>query len=406
MANFTRASELARQQWAARRGASDWDWAKWTHTTTLFRGPDDGKCIVLRRHLGPSWIFSNDGIALTAKGSPLSTWHGDQTRLYYNLGGSGIYATYKKLILGVTPLAAGFYHFVTDLLPRLIISNAFVDDAPILLPRDGITRQRHAFVEGLARQAGVPVARFVPLDVFPGGPKRPVALITRELAFVDWSWCDNNRRDGAPDWHLPPLSALQLTRSAVLAGRKHSNKAHTIVVVLRHKAPTRRLAASCEDALLRAARSMNRNITLFADDDPAVLDVDAALNIFRDADLVIGVHGAGLTNALFCRSTCAILEFALPQPHARYYRHIAAATDSPYAAIPAHAHPVIGEESTLPQHAPKTTSMIPPAYAARYVCPDADESTIRETMRDLLFRTRVAARRSEAAWSRVGTRGD
>lgn len=398
--NFTRASELARQQWAARRGVSDWDWANWTHTTTLFQGSDDGKCIVLRRHLGSSWIFSNDGVALTARGSPLSTWHGDQTRLYYNLGGSGTYATFKKLILGVTPLAAGFYHFVTDLLPRLIIGNAFIDNGPILVPRDGISKQRHAFVEGLAQQAGVPIARFVPLDVFPGGPKRPIALITRELAFVDWSWCDNSRRDGAPDWHLPPMSALRLTRSAVLASRTRSNKAHTIVIVLRHKAPTRRLAASCEDALLRAARSMNRNITLFADDDPTVLDVASALHIFLDADLVVGVHGAGLTNALFCRSTCAILEFALPQPHARYYRHIATATNSPYAAIPVRAYPIAAEDGTLPQYASKTTSKLPPAYAARYVCPDADEATLRGTMRDLLVRTR----RAEAAVWR-GTRG-
>ena len=71
--------------------------------------------------------------------------------------------------------------------------------------------------------------------------------------------------------------------------------------------------------------------TIFSDEAPA--DAAATLRLFRPAALVVGVHGAGLTNALFC-ARCALLELGLPNPHARYYAHLANATRSPYAMLP------------------------------------------------------------------------
>ena len=36
------------------------------------------------------------------------------------------------------------------------------------------------------------------------------------------------------------------------------------------------------------------------------------------------MHGAGLANAVFCPVGAHVVEFALPEAHAQYFRHVAA----------------------------------------------------------------------------------
>lgn len=42
--------------------------------------------------------------------------------------------------------------------------------------------------------------------------------------------------------------------------------------------------------------------------------IDGAMQVFPCADVVLGVHGAGLANILFCNPQAALVEIALPEP--------------------------------------------------------------------------------------------
>ena len=340
-ANFSAAAASTLARWAAvhpRAGG----WARWSRTRTLARGAD-GKRVVLREQRG-AWVVGNDGVALRFGDlRPLRTWHGDQTFLEANLfARDGRYEkTYFRdrrefpvALLGATPLCAGYYHFITDLLPRLILGSRVARNAALLVPRDALTRTRHAFVDGFLRRAGVEMGRVEGLDVVPRRFARAASARASvgRLLFVDWA--TTRPDDDVAAWHLPPFAALHVVRAALgAAGRPPERR--TVVVVLRRRAPTRRLAADAERAVLdaaeRVASEFDLATTIFSDEAPA--DAAATLRLFRPAALVVGVHGAGLTNALFC-ARCALLELGLPNPHARYYAHLANATRSPYAMLP------------------------------------------------------------------------
>eukprot|EP00808_Paulinella_micropora_P000312 g83387.t1 len=69
------------------------------------------------------------------------------------------------------------------------------------------------------------------------------------------------------------------------------------------------------------------------DDDFAIgRDID----LFHHAAVIIGLHGAGLSNILFAPPGCHVLEFSLAQSHSHYYAHLAAALDQPYWQLPVH----------------------------------------------------------------------
>ena len=206
-----------------------------------------------------------------------------------------------QALLGATPLCAGYYHFITDLLPRLILGSRVARDAALLVPRDALTRTRHAFVDGFLRRAGVEMGRVEGLDVVPRRFARAASAraSVKRLLFVDWA--TTRPDDDVAAWHLPPFAALRVVRAALgAAGRPPEHR--TVVVVLRRRAPTRRLAADAERAVLdaaeRVASEFDLATTIFSDEAPA--DAAATLRLFRPAALVVGVHGAGLTNALFC----------------------------------------------------------------------------------------------------------
>ena len=58
------------------------------------------------------------------------------------------------------------------------------------------------------------------------------------------------------------------------------------------------------------------------------------VDLFGSAALVVGVHGAGLANALFCVEGAALLELSLPEPEFGEYAHLAGALGLHYASVP------------------------------------------------------------------------
>ncbi|KAJ1449134.1 hypothetical protein M885DRAFT_113872 [Pelagophyceae sp. CCMP2097] len=82
-------------------------------------------------------------------------------------------------------------------------------------------------------------------------------------------------------------------------------------------------------ALLHVARQHLLDFVVF---DGRSSSMTETLHLFRTAALVVGVHGAGLANAIFCGRGAAMLELALPEPEFAEYRHLAQSLDLRYAA--------------------------------------------------------------------------
>ena len=72
-----------------------------------------------------------------------------------------------------------------------------------------------------------------------------------------------------------------------------------------------------------------------------------SIELFRQARVVVGVHGAGLANILFCAPGATLIEVPMLEPTYRDYMHAAAALDIRYwvhAALPARSYRKRGVE--------------------------------------------------------------
>lgn len=193
-----------------------------------------------------------------------------------------------------------------DMLPR---------DVPVLLcAHDGAFP---AEVEELVKLTGLG-NRAVP---FTGhGRSLPVG----KLHVLDWAPRDRNAGIGSP--HFPPRCALRRTRErfAQLATPDR-------LLFVRRSAPPRRGPAELGRWLREFSERSGGWLTV-EDFDGAPLR--RAVRAFGRAAVVVGVHGAGLANALFMPAGGHLLELRLPQPHADYFAHLAAALDLHYWPVP------------------------------------------------------------------------
>ena len=64
----------------------------------------------------------------------------------------------------------------------------------------------------------------------------------------------------------------------------------------------------------------------------ASASLDDDIRLFHRARVVVGVHGAGLTNMLFCAPGAAVVELGVTEPCCGMYRHMARALGLRYAA--------------------------------------------------------------------------
>lgn len=66
---------------------------------------------------------------------------------------------------------------------------------------------------------------------------------------------------------------------------------------------------------------------------PETLPVEGQINLFRQAEVVVAPHGAGLTNILFMPPTSLVIELVPSQKPKPYYCHLASAMDLGYACV-------------------------------------------------------------------------
>eukprot|EP00293_Proteomonas_sulcata_P016770 CAMPEP_0184295900 /NCGR_PEP_ID=MMETSP1049-20130417/6832_1 /TAXON_ID=77928 /ORGANISM="Proteomonas sulcata, Strain CCMP704" /LENGTH=263 /DNA_ID=CAMNT_0026604755 /DNA_START=225 /DNA_END=1016 /DNA_ORIENTATION=+ len=200
----------------------------------------------------------------------------------------------------------------------------------------------HKFMSQLLYLAKVPTNRLYHYDILPlelgekqvGCPRVEVS----ELHIIDWHSQSLDPRQDTQ--HLAPRFALRKLRGFMWGRlppkRSALNTLPPILVrrkialyVQRSKADDRRVGNEKEIIQMFASQAEDRiRLKVFSDSPvPPMLE---AVKLFRAAHVVLGMHGAGLSNAVFCQEGTHLIEFALPEPGTHCYAHLAMAMELKY----------------------------------------------------------------------------
>lgn len=207
------------------------------------------------------------------------------------------------------PLTPGYFHWLLDCLARLLCLGDVAAERRIVLPGEPLPYM----MDSLA-MAGIPPER---LWWLPGG---------RALALRDAVVVSNLSLFGST--HKAAIAALRAL--APPAGRPRRR-----LYVSRADAATRRLLNDAEVARALAPLGFETVI-------PGSLSFAEQTGIFRDAECIVGAHGAGLANLVWAADCRGLVELVPESPFLMQYRYLAGSMEVPYARLTAEPHHCFG----------------------------------------------------------------
>lgn len=195
---------------------------------------------------------------------------------------------------------SGYFHFLLDAVPRLLLMMPLPAHAslPILVPSDG--GRLHPFISALLGILDYDVSRIVHYLILPQGVEQASCqrFTVGRLHVIDWWRASSDPR--LDTQHLAPRRALRLLRSA-LAGRARAPRHHgqrVMTYVSRSRAEDRRVEH--EEALLsEVAAGLPDWALLVRFGDCPSPQMRETIQVFASSQVVVGMHGAGLSNAVF-----------------------------------------------------------------------------------------------------------
>lgn len=212
-----------------------------------------------------------------------------------------------------TPGFRNYFHWMTESLPRLAALAEY--------RRQGGRLDRiliaQAEPKGFVMQS---IALFFP-ELLPVAQAVDKARLDLEeaLFFLDW-------RGVAPVFtRIKTTTAMLLERLAAQAAQSPPGASRALLI---SRADVDNRCLVNEDALIEAFAPLGLESVRLTG-----MSVEAQMRLLSEARLVVGVHGAGLTNTIFCRPGTAMLEITSTQyiRRSRSYADIAAFRGFPYA---------------------------------------------------------------------------
>ncbi|CAE7761503.1 unnamed protein product, partial [Symbiodinium sp. CCMP2456] len=221
---------------------------------------------------------------------------------------------------------ANFFSFLVDELARLAVwLTVRQQRIPLLVPAD--RGQLKPFMyDWLTLLGGFEV---IPYDVRPHfmGPARVAEprFLVHQLHMVDWQDAPgSSRREDVfllpPRWALQRLRDLATWRVFGSSPPPATPGKKKLLWIQRAVATTRRVANEAE--LLHAMMGLLGDgwaLQIFS--DSPLPTARETVELFRSADIVVGVHGSGQANVVFCRPGTGIIDINLPEPHSQYTAH-------------------------------------------------------------------------------------
>ena len=165
-----------------------------------------------------------------------------------------------------------FGHWLVDCVPQVDTLSSVVPDATFLVPPI-----QKPFQEWALSLAGAAAGRVVAWDGTPAGARRLLVF-------------ENDGRSGGGR----PLAALDRFRRRLLAESAQPGVASRRLYITRRDARKRRIWIHNQDAIEDLFRSRGFEVLSMAD-----CPLDEQARIFRDARVVAGISGAGLTDLIF-----------------------------------------------------------------------------------------------------------
>ncbi|GMH66475.1 hypothetical protein TL16_g04439 [Triparma laevis f. inornata] len=212
-----------------------------------------------------------------------------------------------------------YYHWITEGLSRIVTLQEILKGDPrrftLVVPKGDPFIEESLGLLGKAYGGAIPP--FTSIVVFDEDKDR---LRFEELYYADWEVPEGNRnRAGA---HLlPPGIGVRKIREVLAGGETEAGgegRQQNLVLVLR--SGSRRFIN--EDAVVarmsKVAKEQKLQLVKFRGDE----GLKATIDIFKEANTVVGVHGGALANIVFCKEGTTVVELAMPEPEFGEYAHL------------------------------------------------------------------------------------
>jgi capsular polysaccharide biosynthesis protein len=211
----------------------------------------------------------------------------------------------EMTIAGLCVFATSYYeenyfHWHHDILPAVMFAQQLLGGTPFKV----IVGKRTDYTEKSLQSFGIPPERVVYLQ--PGKTVTVERLVFLSVGF-----------SASPGSIHPQIrDVFRNVKEGLL--RERSSEAPAGKLFVSRGASQRRLLVN-RGELEQRFRARGFDIV-----DPGVLSYEEQIRIFDEAAIVVGEHGAGITNIGFCRSGVLLVEMFHPDYHDMCYRSLAA----------------------------------------------------------------------------------
>lgn len=203
----------------------------------------------------------------------------------------------------------GYYHWICDVLPRMwLFREMDLSTMKVVVPHDF-----KPWMEESLRLLGVPNSQCHRLP-------RSCALHVKELLFPSPLSMTGDHHPDAITWVRSKLN-----------GQVKREGPHRRLYITRRLAASRRVVE--EERLTQ--RLAQEGFTIVEAENLTFSD---QIRLFKGAECVVAPHGAGLTNILFARPSCRVVELFEPTVVRRCYRELANTLGFHHRCLVGHTH--------------------------------------------------------------------
>jgi capsular polysaccharide biosynthesis protein len=222
-------------------------------------------------------------------------------------GAGGLWSWAPETVVSLNGFGTdNYFHFLTDTLSQMFLDDRVPAIAKSRIVLSGFAPDQQArfpFMDQAIARARLPRERFQPFD--------GTLLFCRHLIFP-------KRESGATPWRMAHLRRI-------LGVENHPNP-RRLLYIARPGGWRRRITT--EPAIRRMLESYG-----FEAVDPGSLPFDRQIEIFREARIIIGPHGAAMTNASFMSAGGAMIELTHQKRVIPAFHEIASLARLSYACV-------------------------------------------------------------------------
>ena len=219
-----------------------------------------------------------------------------------------VLSQHKRLAVALYPYLGASGHFPHETLPKVLwLLKTLPEDVPVLAP---VTTWTLRYYNALAAQ-GINTSRIIPFNAV----SNSILTAERLYTVIEWPFC---RQDGNPNHGGEPsefpYEIMSLLRAVIVPQALRFSPAKSILIIDRSEGARAYVRhAQLVDKLNGSQRIHGFNIEVFG---PSVLNAPLSEHIamFSRAAVVVGPHGAGFSNLIFCREGTAVIEIGYDSP--------------------------------------------------------------------------------------------